>query len=131
MTTKTIRQQILLPAAPGEIYELLIDQKKHAAFSGVGAKISRKVGGAFHCFDGYTAGINVELVPRKRIVQVWRARDWPAGTFSLVTFALARASGGRTKLTFTHVGVPASDYKSKCEGWRTFYWERMRKYLGE
>jgi uncharacterized protein YndB with AHSA1/START domain len=127
--TKTIRQQMLLPAAPKKVYDALIDEKKHAGFTGAAAKISKKVGGAFSCYDGYITGLNIELVPSKRLVQAWRAQGWPAGTFSLVTFALASAAGGKTKLTFTQLGVPASDYKAKSNGWRTHYWEPLKKFL--
>ncbi len=127
--TKTIHQQVLLPAAPKAVYAALMDEKKHAAFTGAKAKISKKVGGAFECYDDYITGQNVELLPGKRIVQVWRGKSWPAGTFTLVTFALAKAAGGKTKLTFTHLGVPASDYKAKIEGWRVHYWEPLKRYL--
>jgi len=129
--TKTIRQQVLLPAAPKKVYAALMEEKQHAAVTEGAAKISQKIGGAFSCYDGYVTGLNVELVPGKRIVQAWRARDWPKGTFSLVTFALAPAAGGKTKLTFTHHGVPASDYKDKCAGWRMYYWEPLKKFFGE
>lgn len=127
--TKTIRQQVLLPAAPKKVYAALMEEKQHAAFTEGAAKISKKVGGAFSCYDGYITGLNVELVPGQRIVQAWRSQDWPAGTFSLVTFALKAAAGGKTKLTFTHLGVPASDYKDKSEGWRTYYWAPLKKFL--
>lgn len=127
--TKTIRQQVILPAPPKRVYEALMNEKQHAAFSEGAAKISKKIGGAFTVYDGYVTGLNVELIPGKRIVQVWRAQDWPKGEFSLVTFAFAPARGGKTKLTFTHVGVPASDYKSKSKGWRTYYWEPMKEFL--
>jgi uncharacterized protein YndB with AHSA1/START domain len=127
--TKTIRQQVLLPAAPKKVYAALIEAKKHAAFTGAPAKISPKVGGTFSCYGGYITGANVELVAAKRIVQAWRSQGWSAGTFSLVTFALAPAAGGKTRLTFTHLGVPASDFKAKSNGWRIHYWAPLKKYL--
>ena len=127
--TKTIRQKVVLPAAPKKVYAALMEEKQHAAFTENAAKISKKAGGAFSCYDGYVTGLNVELVPGKRIVQAWRAQDWPKGTFSLVTFGFAPAAGGKTRLTFTHLGVPASDYKDKCEGWRTYYWGPLKAFL--
>jgi activator of HSP90 ATPase len=62
-------------------------------------------------------------------VQAWRAQDWPAGHFSLVTFSLSSAAGGRTKLAFTQVGLPASDAAAKSRGWHTYYWKPLRAYL--
>jgi hypothetical protein len=51
------------------------------------------------------------------------------GTYSIATFALAKAAGGKTRLTFTHVGVPSSHAKDINLGWRTFYWKPLKAYL--
>ncbi len=71
----------------------------------------------------------MEIIAPKLIVQAWRSRNWPMGTYSIVTFKLAKSAGGKTKLTFTQTGVPADDYKEKNQGWRTHYWERLQRYL--
>jgi hypothetical protein len=39
---------------------------------------------------------------------------------------LAKASKGKTKLSFTQVGVPANDYEDKSAGWKTHYWTRLK-----
>ena len=127
--TKTIRQTVLLPGAPARVYAALIESRQHAQFTGAPAKISARVGGAFSCYDGYITGVNVELVPGQRIVQAWRSQGWPKGFHSLVTFALAKAPGGKTRLTFTHLGVPAGDFKAKSQGWKTHYWEPLKAFL--
>ena len=116
-------------APPKKVFGALVNEKKHARFTGRPASISRKVGGAFTCYGGHISGINVELVPSKRIVQAWRSSHWPAGTHSLVTFALSAKAGGRTRISFTHVGVPASNLKDISEGWRTYYWKPLKAYL--
>ena len=54
-------------------------------------------------------------------MQAWRSQDWPAGAWSVVTFELAAAPGGRTTLTFTQVGIPANDVAAKSKGWREHY----------
>jgi uncharacterized protein YndB with AHSA1/START domain len=130
MNTKTIAQTVTLPARPAGVYAALIDEKQHAAFTGNPAKIDPRVGGVFMCYGGYISGVTVELVPAKLIVQAWRAKGWPRGFYSLVTFALAPSGRGKTKLTFTHLGVPAGDFKAKNSGWRSHYWEPLQRYLG-
>jgi uncharacterized protein YndB with AHSA1/START domain len=45
MKTKSIRQSVVFKAPPHEVYEALMDSKKHARFSGEEARISRKDGG--------------------------------------------------------------------------------------
>jgi len=75
MVTRTIKQSVTIKASPHVVYEALMDSKKHAAFTGGKATISRKVGGKFSVFDEYAEGENLELVPDKKIVQSWRASD--------------------------------------------------------
>lgn len=127
--TKTLRQTVRFKAPPKQVFEALIDGRKHAAFTGAPASISRNAGAAFTCYGGYISGFNLEVVPGKRIVQAWRSRDWPKGHYSIVTFCLAPGAGGRTRLSFTHLGVPAGDTKAKSAGWRSHYWKPLKAYL--
>lgn len=130
LKTVTIKQGAMLPGAPHQVYELLMDSTKHAAFSGGETQISRKVGGSFHTFDGWASGKNIELVPDQKIVQTWRGDDWPAGHYSTVKFQLIKAPQG-TKLLFTQTDVPASVAKDIAKGWREYYWEPMKQALIE
>jgi activator of HSP90 ATPase len=127
--SRTIRQTVTLAAAPRRVYGALLDEHRHSAFTGEAAVISRRVGGAFTCYGGYITGYHLELVPQRRIVQAWRSRNWPAGAYSVVTFELSRLKGGRTRLAFTQVGVPAFDRRAKSGGWRSRYWKPLRAYL--
>ncbi|HEX4646772.1 MAG TPA: SRPBCC family protein [Verrucomicrobiae bacterium] len=129
MTTKNISHRVTLPAKPAGVFAALMDSKRHSRFTGEPARIDARPGGAFTCYGDYITGITLELEPGKRIVQAWRSQNWPAGTNSIVTFALAAKSGGRTELRFSQVGVPANDYAKKNEGWRTHYWEPLKRFL--
>jgi len=120
---------VTLPARPAAVYAALMNSKKHAAFTGAAAEIDPRIGGTVSCYGGYIRGVTVDLVPAKRIVQAWRSRDWPRGFYSVVTFALTPAGRGRTKLRFTHLGVPSSDFKDKSGGWKSHYWEPLKRYL--
>lgn len=128
METKTIKQSVTIKASPHDVYEALMDAKKHAKFTGGKATISRKVGGKFSAFDGYAEGVNLELVPDKKIVQSWRAEDWPEGHYSRATFSFKEVEGG-TKLTFTQTGVPDDQYDSIAQGWKEYYWAPMKEML--
>ncbi|MGH2348410.1 MAG: SRPBCC domain-containing protein [bacterium] len=123
---KTIRQSVTVGASPTRVYAILMDSKKHARLTGGGASISRRVGGRFTSFDGYAQGVNLELIPGKKIVQSWRASDWPANHYSKATFTLKRVKGG-TRLTFTQTGVPNSQYGSIKQGWIDYYWAPLRE----
>jgi uncharacterized protein YndB with AHSA1/START domain len=127
--TKNIEQQIAIKATPSEVFEALMDQRKHAGFTGEPAKIIRRAGGAFSCYGGYITGFALEIVPAKRIVQAWRSRNWPKGVYSIVTFELSKSPGGKTKLRFSQVGVPTNDYQEKNAGWKSHYWQPLKRFL--
>ena len=129
METRSIRQSVVIDASAREVYEALMDAEKHTAFTGERARIDAIVGGTFTCYGGYISGVNVELEPGKRIVQAWRSKDWPDGHYSIVTFAFAGAGKGRTRLSFTQIGVPASDLKDKTQGWNDHYWRPLKAKL--
>lgn len=126
--TKTIKQTVQFKAEPEEVYEALMDPKKHASFTGGKAAISRKVGGEFSVWDGYAEGVNIELIPHKRIVQSWRASDWPEGIYSTVKFEFTRIKGG-TRMSFTQSGVPEEFIRDIKQGWKDFYWAPMKGML--
>lgn len=127
--TKDIRQTVIFDASPHDVFEMLMDSKKHAAFTGTAAKISREVGGKFEAWDGYNSGVNLELSKDRKIVQTWRGSDWPEGQYSKVTFLLEPAAGGRTKLTFMQTGVPAGFAKDISDGWKEYYWKKMESWI--
>jgi activator of HSP90 ATPase len=125
---KTIRQTATFKASPHDVYEALMDARKHTKFSGAPATTSRKVGGAFSAYGGSLSGTNLELERDKKIVQAWRADDWPAGHFSRATFSLKPVKGG-TQLSFYQSGVPDLHYAGIKQGWIDFYWTPMKKML--
>ncbi len=128
MPTKTIRQSLTLRASPHEVYEALMDSRKHSRLTGSVAKISRQVGGQFSVYDGEIQGLNLELVPDPKIVQSWRYSDWPEGHYSRATFSLSEIPGG-TRLTFTQSGVPEEFYEDIRQGWRDYYWGPLKEML--
>jgi activator of HSP90 ATPase len=128
MSAKTIHQEVTFKADPKKVYDSLLDAKTFAAFTGAPATIDAKVGGAISGFGGMITGINVELVPGKRIVQAWRAGNWPEGIHSIVAFNLAPAGTG-TKLTLDHSGAPDGSEEMLEGGWHKMYWEPLSKHL--
>jgi activator of HSP90 ATPase len=127
---KSIHHEIELPAAPRRIYEILLDSKQFAAFSGGrAAEIHPEAGGTFSIFAGHIVGRNIEVVPGVRIVQAWRVVNWPAGLYSLARFEM-KAQGAGTMVVFDHTGFPPESAESLESGWHENYWSLLRKYLG-
>ena len=125
---KTIKQEIHFDAKPREVYEAYTDAKKHAAFTGTKVVFEKKVGGKFSAWDGGLDGQNLELVNGKKIVQKWRADDWPAGHYSTLTIELFDEKDG-TMLVLTQENVPDNKFDDINSGWREYYWEPMRDYF--
>lgn len=113
-------------ATPSAVYEAFMDSKTHSKFTNSKCVLSTKVGGKFVCGDGYMTGKNLELVKGKKIVQTWAAQGWPAGHESKITLNLKKVASG-TQLHFFHSHVPDKAVKSITEGWKSFYWEPMKK----
>jgi len=124
----TIHQELDFQVEPQRLYEALLDSKQFSAFSGRPAEIVPTVGGAFSLFGGHIVGRNVELVPNRRIVQVWRVVDWPEGAYSIVKFEL-KVQGASTHLVFDHTGFPEGLRDHLAAGWESNYWALLKKYL--
>jgi|TARA_B100002003_G_scaffold250163_1_gene288589 uncharacterized protein YndB with AHSA1/START domain len=69
MKTKTIEQTVTFRTSAHEVYEALMDSARHSQFTDSNCTISREVGGRFSAYDGYIEGVNIELVPDRKIVQ--------------------------------------------------------------
>jgi activator of HSP90 ATPase len=130
MKTTTIKQTVSFRANPPDVYELIMDSRKHSAFSGANATMSRKVNGKFSVFDGYCHGYNIELTEGKKIIQAWHFAEegWPDDHYSTCTFEFRKSPSG-TKLSFTQTGVPEHKVKALKEGWKEYYWQPMKTYL--
>jgi activator of HSP90 ATPase len=127
--SNSIRQAVIIKASPQRVYDALLDAKQFSAFTGgAPAEIDSNAGGAFSCFGGMITGRNVELVPNQRIVQAWRAGNWPEGVYSIVRFELD-AQGSETRLTLDHSAFPEGNAEHLEGGWHRMYWEPLKKYL--
>jgi activator of HSP90 ATPase len=128
--TRTIRQTVTFKAGPHDVYEILMDSRKHTKFTESKCTISRKVGGKFSISDGYIIGENIELIQDKKIVQLWKPEEdcWPTDHYSRVTFSIKAVKNG-TRLIFTQSGVPTGCGDRFDAGWREYYWSPMRDAL--
>jgi activator of HSP90 ATPase len=139
-TADSIHQEPGFGASPKRVYEALIDAKQFTRviqLSGAleamhlpdkPAEISREVGGAFALYGGHITGRHIELVPNVRIVQAWRADNWPPGVYSIAKFELEEQGSG-SKIVFDHTGFPKGEAESLAPGWKSHYWEPLAKVL--
>jgi|SRR5712691_8301700 len=126
---KTIHQTATIRGAtPHDVYETLMDSKNTKP-SVSRTTVSRRVGGPFRVGRDLE-GTNLALIKDKKIVQSWRANNWPTGRYSKATFALAKTRGG-TRITFTQTSVPDEFHREIRDGWREHYWEPLKKQFAK
>ena len=109
------------------IYDLLADSRKRTEVTGRKALMSDSVGGKFSTDAGEVTGVNVDLVPGRRLVQAWRREDFPEGIYSMAAITLAPTPGGGTELVLTHRGVPKHLLDQVEDYWRLGYWAPMKE----
>lgn len=89
METKTVTHEVFLNATPHEAFEAYLDGKQHAEFTGAPASVERQAGGRFTAYGEHLSGTTHEIEQDRRIVQAWRAVNWPAGHFSQLTLTFS------------------------------------------
>jgi activator of HSP90 ATPase len=125
----TIRQTVSFDASPHAVFEALLDSRKHSAFTGAKASLSRKVGGKISAWDGYIEGKNLRIEKDKVIVQSWRTTEFTeSDPDSQVMFHLSEKGKG-TRLMFVHSKVPDRLAEELRQGWIDNYWVPLKEYL--
>jgi predicted enzyme related to lactoylglutathione lyase/uncharacterized protein YndB with AHSA1/START domain len=127
-TGETIHEEVTFDAPAAKVYRALTDSAEFTKMTGAPATGSGDDGATFSAFGGQISGRQVELAKDKRVVQAWRAGNWPEGVYSMARFEL-RAEGKKTVLVFDHEGFPAGQKGRLAAGWREFYWTPMKKHL--
>jgi activator of HSP90 ATPase len=126
---KTIEQSVRFPISAEQLYEMFIDPKRHAAFTGGAVKISPKPGSAFSAFNGMLAGTMLHTIPGKLIVQRWRSTGWHDDDLDSTLILRFVQDGPRGRIDLVHVNVPKHDHKGVTEGWEKYYWKPLKAFL--
>lgn len=129
LNTGTITTTETFKCTVEELYNALTVKEMVQAFTQGPCKLETQKGGKFELFGRNVTGEFFELVPGKLIEQSWRFSNWPDGHYSHVTLNLEQKEDC-TQLTLTQKQVPVSEIERTRDGWRTYYWESMRKTFG-
>ncbi len=117
------------PTMPDRLYDMYLDPKEHAAFTGAPVSIGSSPGSSFTAFDGMLSGSILHVEPKRLVVQTWRSKNWPAEAHDsiLILEFLPHEEGGQIELV--HANVPDEDFAGVCQGWEKYYWTPWRAYL--
>ena len=118
-----------LPASPERLYDMYLDPKLHAAFTGKPVTIEARVGAPFRAFDGALSGMILYVVPKKRIVQAWRSVNFPADASDSILILTFWPQGKEGRIELNHINVPECDFAGISHGWEKFYWTPWRAWL--
>ena len=69
----------VFPVSAKRLYDAWLNSEEHSEFTGTKTIIRPTVGSKFYAGNDYITGSNITLQPYGRIVQTWRAKDFPAG----------------------------------------------------
>ena len=126
---KVLKQKVIVPAEPDEVYNAIIDGKKHSDFTGSKATLDPKVGGKFTAWEGYIFGKYIELEKGKKIVQEWSTTEWPKSyPPSIFELKFKKVQGG-TEIEMTHSKVPEEQADDYEQGWEDYYWKPLKDYF--
>jgi activator of HSP90 ATPase len=127
--TKPIIQSVDVPATAKQLFDLYMNPKLHAAFTGAPVKISPKPNSPFTAFGGMLSGTTLLTVPNKLIVQRWRGSHWKKTDLDSILILKFSQIGKLARIDLTHVHVPDHDHADVTSGWKTYYWQPLRAYL--
>jgi len=127
---KTIRMRVEFRCGKKDLFETLMTPQRVMAFTQSPATIAPVVGCKFNMFGGSVQGEVTDLAPPEKIVQKWRFATWPEGHFSTVTISLNEEETGTTILNLVQTGVPYDDADRTEQGWKNYFWERIKMVFG-
>ena len=126
---RTLFQAVKLNASPALLYAQYLNPRTHRAITGARAKVSAKKGASFSAFGGALTGRILQLVPKRLIVQSWRASHWNRDDLDSILILSFHAEGRGGRIELVHVNVPEHDLAGVSEGWHIYYWIPWRSYL--
>jgi uncharacterized protein YndB with AHSA1/START domain len=126
---RTIHLAVALPATPDELFDMYLDPDRHAAITGEPVTIGTHVGAEFRAFDGALQGRILQVLPKRLIVQSWRASHWKASDIDSTLILTFWPQGRGARIELVHVNVADHDFAGVSEGWQLYYWAPWREYL--
>ena len=97
--------------------------------TGAPVSIGTYAGAEFRAFDGMLGGRILQVVPKRLIVQSWRAAHWKASDIDSTLILTFWPQGRGARIELVHVNVADHDFADVSAGWETYYWAPWKEYL--
>lgn len=125
----TIQQTVILPASAERLFDMYLNPRIHEAFTGAPVIIDSEAGAEFRAFNNMIFGKMLYVVPKRLIVQAWRAAHWKLEDLDSILILTFRPDGDHGRIELTHVNIPEHDFEGVNQGWENYYWKPWREYL--
>ena len=126
---KTLQKSVTLAASADALFDMYLNAESHQAIIGAPVKIAPQIDAEFVAFHGMLTGKILYTIPKKLIVQTWRAKTWRVTDVDSVLVLSFWPEGDMGRIELTHVNVADHDYEDVNKGWETYYWTPWREYL--
>lgn len=124
-----LKIEILLPATPSQVMQMLTEQQQIEVWSGEEAVFEAKEGGRVSLFGGWMNGV-VKVLSADELSYTWTTNDWTAGTENSLVEIKLKADGEQTLLVLNHSNLPNEDeMNSHKSGWYDFFLTPLEDYL--
>lgn len=124
-----LKIEILLPATPAQVMQMITDQKQIEIWSGEDAVFEAKEAGAFSMFGGWAKGA-IQKLTADELSFTWKTSEWPDEVEDSVVNIKLKADGEQTLVILNHKNLPDEDeVKSHKTGWNDFYFTPLEDYL--
>ncbi len=120
-----------LPAPPDRLYDMYLDARQHAAFTGAPVTIQPVPGTPFLAFDGMLSGTLLHVAPKRLIIQTWRSGNWSTDALDSTLTLTFWPEGDGARIELVHVNIPENDFAGVSHGWEKYYWTPWREFLSE
>lgn len=130
MTLLNITQTETFNTTTHDIYTILLDDRRHASFTGDFVQISDKENESLSLCDGEVVGKNVVLERGKKIIWSLKftANNWPQNHWSEAAIVLTETDEEACQLELFHTAIP-DEFIVLFETMWARYWESLRYYL--
>lgn len=113
-------------ADPEEVFAALTNPFQIELWSGYPAEMKAESGYVFSLWEGDITGVNVEVIPNRRLVQEWFFGEQDER--SVVDIQLKKQDG-KTLISLNHTNIPEEVYEEITEGWQEYYLGAIKNLL--
>jgi Uncharacterized conserved protein len=123
----TIHKEYHIYSTKDKVWDALVNPETIEKWGGGKAMMNVKPGSKFSLWNGDIHGSNIEVVPNKKLVQVWYSNDDP-NIATKATFTLTHKDDC-VILKLVHEGVGPDNFNSIDSGWDEYYLGEIKKFL--